>query len=100
MFNDKKYMRFYDLRCTYVDILLSQGIPIKYIQKQVGHSNFNTTMNAYSKLIKDVNENAINILEKTVNILRTFEDYKTIKNLRLARFERATYPLKGECSTC
>lgn len=23
-----------------------------------------------------------------------------IKNLRLARFERATYPLKGECSTC
>ena len=69
MFNDKKYMRFYDLRGTYVDILLSQGIPIKYIQKQVGHSNFNTTMNAYSKLIKDVNENAINILEKSVNIL-------------------------------
>ena len=24
----------------------------------------------------------------------------THKKLRLARFERATYPLKGECSTC
>ena len=40
-----------------------------YIQSQVGHSNFLTTMNAYSKLIKDVNEHAINVLEKTVNIL-------------------------------
>ena len=40
-----------------------------YIQSQVGHSNFLTTMNAYSKLIKDVNEHAVNVLEKTVNIL-------------------------------
>lgn len=69
IFGDKKYMRFYDLRGTYVDILLSQGIPLKYIQSQVGHSNFLTTMNAYSKLIKDVNEHAVNIIEKTVNIL-------------------------------
>ena len=69
MFGDKKYMRFYDLRGTYVDILLSEGVPLKYIQSQVGHSNFLTTMNAYSKLIKDVNEHAVNVLEKTVNIL-------------------------------
>lgn len=69
MFGDKKYMRFYDLRGTYVDILLSEGVPLKYIQTQVGHSNFLTTMNAYSKLIKDVNEHAVNVLEKTVNIL-------------------------------
>lgn len=68
-FGNKKYMRFYDLRGTYVDILLSQGVPLKYIQAQVGHSNFLTTMNAYSKLIKDVNEHAVNIIEKTVNIL-------------------------------
>ena len=69
IFNDKKYMRFYDLRGTYVDILLSEGVPLKYIQSQVGHSNFLTTMNAYSKLIKDVNEHAVNVLEKTVSIL-------------------------------
>lgn len=69
MFGDKKYMRFYDLRGTYVDILLSEGVPLKYIQSQVGHSNFLTTMNAYSKLVKDVNEHAVNVLEKTVNIL-------------------------------
>ena len=69
MFGDRKYMRFYDLRGTYVDILLAEGVPLKYIQSQVGHSNFLTTMNAYSKLIKDVNEHAVNVLEKVVNIL-------------------------------
>ena len=69
IYGDKKYMRFYDLRGTYVDILLSVGVPLKYIQQQVGHSNFLTTMNAYSKLIKDVNEHAVNILEKTVSNL-------------------------------
>ena len=45
------------------------GLPLKYIQSQVGHSNFLTTMNAYSKLIKDVNEHAVDVLEKTVSIL-------------------------------
>jgi integrase len=69
MYKDKKYMRFYDLRGTYVDILLSQGVPLKYIQTQVGHANFLTTMNAYSKLIKDVNEHAVNVIEKSVSIL-------------------------------
>ncbi len=69
IYGDKKYMRFYDLRGTYVDILLSQGVPLKYIQSQVGHSNFLTTMNAYSKLVKDVNKHAVDILEKTVSIL-------------------------------
>lgn len=69
IYGNKKYMRFYDLRGTYVDILLSEGVPLKYIQSQVGHSNFLTTMNAYSKLVKDVNEHAVDILEKTVSIL-------------------------------
>ena len=69
MFGDRNYMRFYDLRGTYVDILLAEGVPLKYIQSQVGHSNFLTTMNNYSKLIKDVNEHAVNVLEQTVSIL-------------------------------
>lgn len=69
MFGDRKYMRFYDLRGTYVDILLAEGVPLKYIQEQVGHANFLTTMNNYSKLIKDVNEHAVNVLEKVVNFL-------------------------------
>ena len=69
VYGDRKYMRFYDLRGTYVDILLSHGVPLKYIQTQVGHANFLTTMNAYSKLVKDVNEHAVNIIEKTVSIL-------------------------------
>jgi integrase len=69
IYGDKKYMRFYDLRGTYVDILLSQGVPLKYIQTQVGHSNFLTTMNAYSKLVKDVNDHAVDIIENVVSIL-------------------------------
>lgn len=69
MFGDRKYMRFYDLRGTYVDMLLAEGVPLKYIQTQVGHSNFLTTMNNYSKLNKDVNEHAVNVIEKVVNFL-------------------------------
>lgn len=69
MFGDRKYMRFYDLRGTYVDILLAEGVPLKYIQEQLGHANFLTTMNHYSKLIKDVNEHAVKVLEKTVSNL-------------------------------
>ena len=71
MFGDKKHMRFYDLRRTYVDILLAEWVPLKYIQEQLGHANFLTTMNHYSKLIKDVNEHVVNVLKKVVNILLT-----------------------------
>ena len=41
-------MRFHDLRGTYVDILLKEGVPLKYIQKSLGHANYLTTMNNYS----------------------------------------------------
>jgi len=66
MFKDKNYMRFHDLRGTYVDILLSKGVPLKYIQKQLGHANFLTTMNSYSELIRDVNDHAVNVLDEVL----------------------------------
>lgn len=67
MFGDKKYMRFHDLRGTYVDFLLKEGVPLKYIQKSLGHANYLTTMNNYSETIQEVHEHAVNVLD---NILR------------------------------
>ena len=67
MFGDKKYMRFHDLRGTYVDFLLKEGVPLKYIQKSLGHANYLTTMNNYSETIQEVHEHAVNVLD---NILQ------------------------------
>lgn len=64
---EKTFMRFHDLRGTYVDVLLSNGIPIKYIQTQVGHTKISTTMDIYSKLLPEINSRAIDILETSIN---------------------------------
>ena len=64
-----KNIRFHDLRHTYVSLLISQNVPMKYIQNQVGHSSINTTMNTYGHLLPDVHENAIKILDNiSVNL--------------------------------
>jgi integrase len=60
----RNYMRFHDLRGTYVDIMLSQGIQDNYVQKQVGHSKISTTKDVYSNIIPEVNRHAVDILEK------------------------------------
>ena len=43
-------MRFHDLRCNYVSLLLTNGVPLKQIQEWLGHSDFSTTANIYAHL--------------------------------------------------
>ena len=66
LFDDKKYMRFHDLRGTYVDMLLKEQVPLKYIQKSLGHANYLTTMNNYSELIEEVHQHAVDVLDKII----------------------------------
>ncbi len=43
--------RIYDLRHTFASIMLSAGVPIPYVSKQLGHTNQVTTLTYYSKWI-------------------------------------------------
>lgn len=51
-----KKVRFHDLRHTYASLLLAKDVNIKYIQRQMGHSSFEITMNTYAHLMPEVYE--------------------------------------------
>ena len=53
---DVKQIRFHDLRHTYASLLISKDLNFKYIQKQMGHSSFEVTMNTYAHLMPEVYE--------------------------------------------
>lgn len=59
-------VRFHDLRHSYASLLLSQGENIKYIQNQLGHSSPMVTLNIYSHLLKDSNQEAACRLENAI----------------------------------
>lgn len=56
-------IRFHDLRHTYVSLLLAEGIPIKYIQKQVGHSSIKVTMDIYGHIMPETAEQSVKVLD-------------------------------------
>lgn len=59
-------VRFHDLRHTYASLLIDQGENVKYIQRQLGHTNPTVTLNVYAHLIRDQNQEAVRRLENTV----------------------------------
>lgn len=62
----KNYLRVHDLRGSYVDIMHSQGIPVVYISRQVGHARTSTTNDIYSAIMNEVHTKAVDILEQIV----------------------------------
>jgi integrase len=59
-------IRFHDLRHSYASLLLQQGENIKYIQTQLGHSSPTVTLNVYSHLMRNENQEAACRLENTI----------------------------------
>lgn len=57
-------IKFHDLRHTHATLLLSQGIDVKTIQKRLGHSNISTTLNTYTHVLDELDQNAAKALEK------------------------------------
>lgn len=49
-------------------LLIAKNEPIKYIQKQLGHSTIKMTMDTYGHLMPDVYEQAINVLEEIASL--------------------------------
>ena len=59
------HLRFHDLRHTYASLLL-KGIQMKYVQHQLGHSSIKMTMDLYTHLLPEVNEQCVNLLDNIV----------------------------------
>lgn len=59
-------IRFHDLRHSFASMLIAQGENIKYIQKVMGHSSIQVTLNVYSHLLPDAGEQAAKRLDDLV----------------------------------
>ena len=59
-------IRFHDLRHSYASLLLAQGENVKYIPTQLGHSSPTVTLNVYSHLLKETNQEAVCRLEDNI----------------------------------
>ena len=57
-------VRFHDLRHSHATQLLSAGVHPKIAQERLGHSTITTTMDLYSHVIKKMQEDAADQLDK------------------------------------
>lgn len=64
--NNLKHIRLHDLRHLNASIMLSQGISPKVAQQRLGHSDFSTTMNIYSHVMKSVENEAAQKLDSVL----------------------------------
>ena len=53
-----KRVRLHDLRGSYIDMVLSSGLSVKFAQNQVGHARSETTLNVYARNNDDMILNA------------------------------------------
>jgi len=56
-------IRWHDLRHTYCSIMISDRADMFFVQKQLGHKSFKTTMDTYSHLLESDNAKNIEILD-------------------------------------
>ena len=62
------HFRFHDLRHTFGSQLINNGVHIKYVQNQMGHSKIKTTLDVYGHLLPDSNPIAMDVLNKIYSI--------------------------------
>ncbi|WP_337969971.1 site-specific integrase [Virgibacillus salexigens] len=61
---EMRYIRFHDLRHTCASLLLSAGTHPKIVQELLGHSSIKITLDRYSHMMPNLQENAAMTLEK------------------------------------
>jgi integrase len=57
-------IRFHDLRHTFATLLLSRGTHPKVVQEMLGHADISQTMDTYSHVLPDMQEGAVNDMER------------------------------------
>lgn len=58
-----KEFKFHHLRHTHASLLLQENVNPKIVQERLGHSNVNITLNTYSHLLPDVQQEAVKALD-------------------------------------
>ncbi|HET8843551.1 MAG TPA: tyrosine-type recombinase/integrase, partial [Ktedonobacteraceae bacterium] len=54
--------RFHDLRHSAATLLLAAGVHIKVVQEMLGHSDVRITLQMYSHVLPDMQQDAVNKL--------------------------------------
>ena len=57
-------VRFHDLRHTFATLLLSRGTHPKVVQEMLGHADISQTMDTYSHVLPDMQEEAVSEMER------------------------------------
>lgn len=60
----KKGFTFHGLRHTHATLLLKQGVNPKIVQERLGHSSIKVTMDTYSHVLPDMQQQAVDALSK------------------------------------
>jgi integrase len=56
-------IRFHDLRHTHATMLFAQGVQAKVVSERLGHSNIKTTLDIYSHVLPNMQEEAANQID-------------------------------------
>lgn len=59
-------IRFHDLRHSSASLLLSQHIPARVVMERLGHSTITLTMNTYSHVIAELNQEAADAMDRVL----------------------------------
>ncbi|MGR6899591.1 tyrosine-type recombinase/integrase [Rummeliibacillus sp. BSL5] len=62
-----KYIKPHALRHTFASILINEGVNAKVVSTQLGHSTTKTTLNIYSHVFRDANEDATIKLDSAIS---------------------------------
>lgn len=59
-------LRFHDLRHTAATLLLGQGVHVKIVSEMLGHSTVGLTLDVYSHVLPDMQQQAVAAMEKAL----------------------------------
>lgn len=63
---DLPNIRWHDLRHTYASIMISENASMRFVQEQLGHQSFKTTMDTYTHILASDAEKHIAILDSII----------------------------------
>jgi integrase len=64
-----RHLRVHDLRHENATLMLKAGVNPKVMQKRLGHSNYSTTMDIYSKVLAETERDAVKLLESSLETI-------------------------------
>lgn len=64
--NNFKHIRFHDLRHTNATLMLKHNIPAKVASKRLGHSTVGITLDLYSHVTSEMEQNVVNVMDQII----------------------------------